>query len=47
MKHSTYSTYATNKGGRIVSPKGAVKDDPKSTRITGDDLRQKTTKKGS
>ncbi len=47
MKQTTYSPYATNKGGRILSPKGTVKDGPKSVRITGDDLRQKSTKKGS
>ncbi len=42
-----YSDYATNKGGRILSPKGAVTDDPKSTRTTGDDLRRKPSKKGA
>ena len=40
-KTNTYSDYATNKGGRILSPKGAPKDEPKATRSVGDDLRAK------
>lgn len=40
-KNSNYSVYATNKGGKICSPKGKTKDEPKVTRIKGDDLRIK------
>ena len=40
-KNKTYSDYATNKGGRILSPKGAPKDEPSATRRVGDDLRIK------
>ena len=43
MKNKNYSVYATNKAGRILSPKGKPKDEPSAKRITGNDLR---TKKG-
>ena len=41
MKETKYSNYATNKGGKIDSPKGKIKDDPKSTKRIGNDLRVK------
>ena len=41
MKEKNYSVYATNKGGRILSPKGKPADEPKVTKKTGDDLRVK------
>jgi hypothetical protein len=41
MKKETYSSYATNKGGKIASHKGAPKNEPKSTKTTGKDLRIK------
>ena len=41
MKKNKYSTYATNKGGRIESPKGAPKDEPRATKSGGNDLRVK------
>lgn len=41
MKNSKYSAYATNKGGKIESPKGQTKDDPKATKREGTDLRTK------
>ena len=40
-KNSTYSPYATNKGGKINSPKGKPEGEPASTRTTGNDLRVK------
>lgn len=36
----TQNPYATNKGGKIESPRHPAKDDPKATRKTGDDLRR-------
>lgn len=41
MKNKTISTYATNKGGRITSPKGKPKDEPRATKTVGNDLRAK------
>ncbi len=41
MKNNKYSTYATNKGGKITSPKGKPQDEPKATRRVGEDLRGK------
>ena len=41
MKKIKYSPYATNKGGKIASPKGTPKDEPAATRKCGDDLRCK------
>lgn len=38
---NTYSDYATNKGGRIVSPKGKPAAEPAAVRKSGDDLRVK------
>lgn len=32
-QHTPNNPYVTNKGGRIVSPKGAPKDEPKSEKI--------------
>lgn len=42
MKNQNHNPYQTNKGGQIIAPK-KVNDDPRSTKIQGDDLR---TKKG-
>jgi hypothetical protein len=44
MKDKVYSPYATNKGGKIDAPKGKTKDDPRSTRTVGNDLRAKRGK---
>ena len=42
MKKEKYSVYATNKGGMIKSPKGAPKDEPRTSKIKSDvDLRVK------
>lgn len=41
MKNKNYSVYATNRIGRILSPKGKPKDEPTSKKITGNDLRSK------
>ena len=41
MKNKKYSDYATNKGGRISSPKGTPKDEPAAVKRTADDLRVK------
>lgn len=41
MKEKKYSVYATNKGGRIESPRGTSKGEPVSTKTTGKDLRVK------
>lgn len=41
-KNSDYSArYATNKGGKISSPKGAPKDEPRAAVKAGNDLRVK------
>ncbi len=41
MKNKEFSTYATNKGGYIKSPKNEAKGDPKATvtKNGGKDLR--------
>lgn len=45
MKKSNYSVYATNKIGKIDSPKGKPKNEPKVTKLVGsDDLRTKRGK---
>ena len=41
MKNKNNNPYATNKGGRIACPKGTPKGEPKSTVISGKDLRIK------
>ena len=41
MKEKKYSDYATNKAGKIDSPKGKVKNDPRAVKREGDDLRTK------
>lgn len=41
MKDKKYSDYATNRGGKIESPKGKPKNEPKAVKRTGDDLRIK------
>ena len=41
MKKNNYSVYATNKGGKIASPKGKPQGEPKVTRVSGADLRAK------
>lgn len=43
-KNTGYSPYATNKGGRISSPKGKPEGEPASVRTSGDDLRVKRGK---
>ena len=40
-KNTPYSPYATNKGGKISSPKGKPQGEPTCVRTTGDDLRVK------
>lgn len=40
MKETKFNVYATNKIGKIVSPKGKPKDEPKAKKIVAkDDLR--------
>jgi hypothetical protein len=41
MKNKNYSVYATNKIGRILSPKGKPQGEPASTKNEGSDLRVK------
>ena len=41
MKKNNFSSYATNKGGKIDSPKGAPKNEPRSMKKSGNDLRAK------
>ena len=41
MKEKKYSPYATNKGGKIESPRGKTKGDPRSVKREGSDLRAK------
>jgi hypothetical protein len=41
MKEKKFSNYATNKGGRIESPKGRSTDEPRATKREGNDLRVK------
>lgn len=41
MNKTKNNPYQTNKGGRILCPKGAPKDEPKSKKIEGGDLRGK------
>ena len=41
MKNNKNSTYATNKGGKISSPKGKPANEPSATRRCGNDLRVK------
>lgn len=41
MKEKNYSVYATNKGGKIASPKGKPQNEPKSSKTVGTDLRTK------
>ena len=36
-----HNPYATNRGGRIESPKSPAKKDPRATVTKGDDLRRK------
>ena len=45
MKKQTTNPYQTNKGGQILAPK-KVSDEPRASRITGDDLRSKKGKAG-
>ncbi len=41
-KNKNYSeSYATNQGGRILSPKGTPKGEPNSKKKKGNDLRVK------
>ena len=40
-KNKDCSVYATNKGGKITSPKGTPKDEPRSVKKSGEDLRCK------
>ena len=39
MKKEHGNRFATNKGGIIKAPKPVTKDEPKSTVVKGDDLR--------
>lgn len=41
MKEKKYSPYATNKGGKINSPKGKPQNEPRASVRTGNDLRGK------
>ncbi len=41
MKEKKYSNYATNKGGKIESPKGKPENEPRATKHVGNDLRTK------
>ncbi len=41
MKEKKYSPYATNKGGKIESPKNPAKGDPRAAKREGNDLRAK------
>ena len=41
MEKKTYSVYATNKGGKIASPKGKPQGEPKAIKSAGSDLRVK------
>ena len=41
MKDNKYSPYATNKGGKIESPKAKSTDEPRATKHVGNDLRVK------
>ena len=41
MKKNENSVYATNKGGKIASPKGTQRDEPRATKSCGSDLRGK------
>ena len=45
MKNTKYSPYATNKGGRIESPRVIAGNEPKATVTKGDDLRSGANKK--
>jgi len=45
MKDKKYSPYATNKGGRIESPRVISEAEPRATVIKGDDLRANNAKK--
>jgi hypothetical protein len=40
-KNTTYSPYATNKGGKISSPKGKPTGEPIAAKTVGGDLRVK------
>ncbi len=39
MKKTTYSPYATNRGGKIEAPRGKDKPQPRVTVTKGNDLR--------
>ena len=41
MKEKKYSNYATNRGGKIESPKGKPENEPRAVCRTGNDLRVK------
>ena len=43
MKNNKFSPYATNKGGKITAPR-ANENEPRATKISGEDLRQKKGK---
>lgn len=45
MKDKKYSPYATNKGGRIESPRVISDSEPKASVTRGDDLRINKAKK--
>ncbi len=39
MKKERQSTYATNKGGRIIAPNNVAAGEPRATKTVGNDLR--------
>ena len=41
MKNTQNNPYATNRGGKIISPKNPSSGDPHATVTKGDDLRRK------
>ena len=44
MKEARYSNYATNKGGKIESPRTQKSGEPKASVRKGDDLRATKSK---
>ena len=43
MKKNNFSPYATNKGGKITAPRG-TENEPRATKLQGDDMRSKKGK---
>ena len=44
MNKEKHSPYATNKGGKITSPKNLAEGEPRACKTVGDDLRAKRKK---